>query len=424
VSPERGSGSDVVEVVQDLSRVRALFPGLARTQDGRPVVFADAPGGTQVPRQVIDAVADYLANWNANLGGAFATSARSDALLAEAHAAAAAFLGADPDEIVIGQNTTTLAFHLSRSFARMLGPGDEVVVTVLDHDANVTPWVRAAEDAGATVRRVDVRTDDCTLDLDSLDAALSDRTRLVAFTLASNAVGALTPAVEIIRRIHAAGALAVADGVHFAPHGSIDVRALDVDVLFTSPYKYFGPHMGAAFAKRELLERWIPYKVRPSPDTLPDRWETGTLSHEALAGLVAAVDYVARLRATEGERPLRERVVESMHAVTEYEGSLTRRFLTGIADIPGLALYGIADPGRWAERTPTFALRLDGHSPREAAAELGRRGIFVWDGNYYALSIMERLGLEESGGALRVGFCHYNTPDEVDRVVAELADLS
>src|SRR3954469_7050273 len=245
----------------DVAAARAQFPGLARTQEGQPVVFADAPGGTQVPQQVIDAVADYLANWNANLGGAFATTVRSDALLSEAHAAAAAFVGADPDEVVIGQNTTTLAFHLSRSFGRTLGPGDQVVDTVLDHDANVTPWVRAAEDAGATVRRVDVRTDDCTLDLDSLDAALSDRTRLVAFTLASNAVGTVTPAAEIVRRIHASGALAVADGVHFAPHGSIDVRALDVDVLFTSPYKYFGPHMGAAFAKRELLEHWMPDKV-------------------------------------------------------------------------------------------------------------------------------------------------------------------
>jgi cysteine desulfurase family protein (TIGR01976 family) len=410
------------EHATDLSFVRERFTGLARTQDGRPVVFADAPGGTQVPQQVIDAMADYLANWNANLGGAFATSARSDRVVAEAHAAGAAFLGADPDEVIVGQNTTTLAFHLARSFGRTLRPADEVVVTVLDHDANVTPWIRAAEDAGATVRLVDVREKDGTLDLESLDAALGDRTRLVAFTMASNALGTVTPAAEIVRRVHDAGALAVADAVHFAPHNSIDVRALGVDVLFTSPYKYFGPHLGVAFGRRELLERWVPYKVRPAPDALPDRWETGTLSHEALAGLSAAVDYLAGL-VEDGGSP-RDRLVAGMTAVTAYEGSLTRRFLSAAAGIPGLTLYGIADPDRWVERTPTFAFRLDSMAPRALAEELGRRGIFVWDGNYYALSIMERLGLEESGGAVRVGFCHYNTADEVDRVVAALADIA
>jgi cysteine desulfurase family protein (TIGR01976 family) len=415
------------ERVVDLSSVRTRFPGLRRTQDGRPVVFADAPGGTQVPRSVIDAVTDYLANWNANLGGAFATSARSDALLAEAHASAAAFLGADPDEVVIGQNTTTIALHLSRSFARTIGPGDEVVVTVLDHDANVTPWVRAAEDAGASVRRVDVHPEDGTLDLDSLDAALSERTRLVAFALASNALGTITPADDIVHRARGAGALVVADGVHLAPHVSIDARALGVDLLFTSPYKYFGPHLGAAFGRRELLERWVPYKVRPAPDALPDRWETGTLSHEALAGLVAAVEHVASVGSEFGEPGgdgLRALVTAGMRAITAYEGSLSRRFLAGLSAIPALTLWGVAEPDRWTERTPTFALRLDGVHPRALAEELGRRGVFVWDGNYYALSIMERLGLEESGGATRVGFCHYNTPDEVDRVLAELADIA
>jgi cysteine desulfurase family protein (TIGR01976 family) len=413
--------------VVDLSSVRVRFPGLQRVQDGRPVVFADAPGGTQVPQTVIDAIADYLSSWNANLGGVFATSARSDAVLAEAHTSAAAFLGCDPDEVVIGQNTTTIAFHLSRSFARTIGPGDEVVVTVLDHDANVTPWVRAAEDAEATIKQVDVHPEDGTLDLDSLDAALSDRTKLVAFTLASNALGTVTPAAEIVRRAHTVGALAVADGVHFAPHESIDVRALGVDLLFTSPYKYFGPHLGAAFGRRELLERWTPYKVRPAPDGLPDRWETGTLSHEALAGLVAAVDYVASLGTEFGDARgdgLRDRAAAGMRAVTAYEGSITRRFLSGLPAIPGLTLYGVDDPNRWTERTPTFAVLLDGTTPRALAEELGRRGIFVWDGNYYALSIMERLGLEDSGGATRIGFCHYHTPDEVDRVLAELADIA
>jgi cysteine desulfurase family protein (TIGR01976 family) len=283
--------------------------------------------------------------------------------------------------------------------------------------------VRAAADAGATVRWVDIRVEDGTLDLATLDDALSDRTRVVAFTMASNALGTLTPATDIARRAHEAGALAVIDAVHYAPHGPIDAAAIGADLLFTSAYKYFGPHVGVAFGRRELIERLEPDKVRPAPDSVPDRWETGTLSHEGLAGVVAAVDYLAGLGGDE-RNDRRSRVLAGMEAVRSAEGSLTRRFLGAVPSIPSCVLYGIADPDRWRERTPTFALRLGQRSPREVAEELDRRGIFAWDGNYYALAIMERLGLEESGGAVRIGFCHYNTPDEVDRVVGELTQIA
>jgi cysteine desulfurase family protein (TIGR01976 family) len=406
----------------DLSSVREGFPGLARERDRRPCVFADAPGGSQVPASVIDAMSGYLRRSNANLGGAFDTSRESDAVVVEARRAAADLLGCDADEVVFGQNTTSLAFHLSRSIARELGPGDEVVVTRLDHDANIAPWRLAAAESGATLRWVDVREEDCTLDLGSLDAALSERTRLVALTAASNAVGTLTPLAEIARRAHAVGAVVVADAVHFAPHGAIDVRALDVDVLFCSAYKFFGPHVGVMFGRRDLLAAWTPARVRPAPDTVPDRWETGTLSHEALAGLVAAVDYLASLGGSAAEGPARrDLLLAAFGAIREHEAGLSARFLEGLPG--GMRLFGVADPGRVHERTPTFALRLGDRHPRQVAEELARRGVFVWDGNYYALELMERLGLEPTGGALRVGFCHYNTQDEVARVLEDLRDL-
>jgi cysteine desulfurase family protein (TIGR01976 family) len=375
-------------------------------------VFADAPGGTQVPDTVIEAMAGYLRRSNANTGGAFDASRETDALVAEAREVAARLLGADPDEVSFGQNTTSLAFALSRSVARDLGPTDEVVVTVLDHDANVAPWLEASTDAGATVRWVDLREPECTLDTASLEAALSERTRVVAFTLASNAVGSITPAVDVVRMVHerAPRAIIVADGVHLAQHRPIDAHALGADVLFCSPYKFFGPHLGLMVARRESQARWHPYRVRPQFDTGPDRWETGTLSHEALAGLVATVEYLEW--------------VGGMEAVRAMEVPLTERFLSGLRDVPGLTLYGIADPARAEERTPTFAVRLAGWAPRTLAEELGRRGIFVWDGNYFALAVMERLGLESTGGAVRIGFCHYNTTEEVDRVLEELRALT
>ncbi len=412
----------------DPSSFRSRFPALARELDGRPCVFADAPGGSQVPDAVIAATADYLRRSNANLGGAFATSQESDALVADARRSAAAFTGVDPDEIVFGPNATSLLFTFSRSIARELGAGDEVLVTTLDHDANIAPWVTAAEDAGATVRSVDIREGDATLDLDSFDAALSGSTRVAAFTLASNAVGTIPPAADLVRRIRerAPKAIVAVDAVHLAQHRALDLHRLGADLLVCSPYKFFGPHLGILAARRELLERLHPYKVRAAEDAVPVRWETGTMDHEGLAGLVAAVGYIAGLGDALGtpQGPtLRERVAAGMEAIRRYEHRISERFLEGAARIPRARLWGIADRDRIDERTPTFALRVGDRHPAETAEALGERGIFVWDGHYYALALMERLGLQESGGAVRIGFCHYHTLGEVDRVLEELASL-
>jgi cysteine desulfurase family protein (TIGR01976 family) len=406
-----------------LAHVRSRFPALAREIDGRPAVFVDAPGGSQVPDPVIEAMAGYLRRSNANAHGAFATSQETDRLVADAHRASADLLNADADEVVFGPNATTLLFSISRSVGRTLGPGDEVVVTRLDHDANVRPWVLAAEDAGATVRWVDVREDDATLDPASFEAALSERTKIVAFTLASNAVGTITPAAELTRLVHErTPAIVACDGVHLAQHRRIDVRAIGADLVVCSPYKIFGPHLGVLFGRREVLSSLRPYKVRPAEDALPFAFETGTQNHEGFAGWVAAVEYLVGLGVGEGRRAAVADAFE--RAIVPYEASLSERFLEGIHGIAPVRLYGIADPGRLGERTPTFAIRVGEQHPAETAKTLAERGIFVWDGNYYALEIMERLGLQDSGGAVRIGFCHYNTPDEVDRVLEELATLA
>jgi cysteine desulfurase family protein (TIGR01976 family) len=375
-------------------------------------------------------MSDYLRTSNSNTHGLFDTSRETEGVIAEARRAGADITGADPDEIVLGPNATTLLLGLSRSFGRTLGPDDEVVVTMLDHDANVRPWILAAEDAGATVRWVDINDEDATLDLDSFDRALSDRTRLVAFTLASNAVGTIPRAAELARRAHEAGALVAVDGVHLAQHRSLDVRAIGADVLACSPYKFFGPHLGMLAVRRELLAEWRPYKLRPAPDQAPDRWETGTQNHEGLAGLAAAVDYLADVGrdaggpAAEAGTTRRDAVVAAFDAICAHERELSARFLAGLARMPRIRLWGIADTARIAERTPTFAIRVGEQHPAETAEELGRRGILVWDGHYYAITVMERLGLLDSGGAVRVGFCHYHSADEVDRVLDELDSLS
>ena len=411
----------------DLSQLRERFPSLRRRgPDGRPAIFADAPGGSQVPASVVEAMRDYLLSSNANTHGAFPTSQETDAVIAEARRASADFVGADADEIVFGPNATTLLFSISRAFARTLRPGDEVVVTRLDHDANIRPWALAADDAGAHVRWVDVRADDATLDLASLERALSDRTRLVACTLASNAVGTITAAADIARRVHDAGAHVAFDAVHLAQHRSIDVRALGADLLVWSAYKAFGPHVGILFARRELLSTWRPYKVRPARDDVPERWETGTLNHEGLAGTVAAVDYLAGIgRAFAGSRvdPRRDAIRAGFDAIRAHEESLTARFLEGLRAVPSARLYGIGDLARLGERTPTFALRVGDQHPLETSKLLAERGIFTWDGHYYAIELYDRLGLNDGGGAVRIGLCHYATTDEVDRIVAELAAL-
>jgi cysteine desulfurase family protein (TIGR01976 family) len=358
-----------------------------------------------------------------NTHGAFATSQETDGVVAEARRAAGDLTGADPDEIVFGPNATTLLLHVSRSFAKTLAPGDEVVVTRLDHDANVRPWVLAAADAGATVRWVDVREDDVTIDVDSYESALSPRTKLVAFTLASNAVGTIPPAADLVARAKQVGAVIAVDAVHLAQHRLPDLRGLDADILVCSPYKFFGPHLGILAARRSLLASWVPYKLVPASDDVPDRWETGTQNHEGLAGLAAAVDYLAGLAGAAGTGR-RARLTASYEAIATHERMLADRFLAGIDGLSHVRLWGIADRDRAAERTPTFAIRVGDEHPAQTAKALAARGIFVWDGDYYAREIMIRLGLLDSGGAVRVGFCHYHTPQEVDRVLEALADLS
>jgi cysteine desulfurase family protein (TIGR01976 family) len=383
--------------VLDVEAVRRRFSALHRN-----LVFFDGPGGTQVPDEVIEAIADYLRQSNANVGGPFETSTRTSALVEEAHATGGRFLGCAPEEIIFGPNMTTLNFALSRTVARELREGDEVVVTRLDHDANVAPWVELAHDLGVVVRFVDI-SDDCTLDMEDLERQLSDRTRVVAFPIASNAVGTLTDVDRIVQLAHGAGALAWADAVHYAPHGPIDVAAWGVDVLICSSYKFFGPHLGIAFARSEVLGSWRPYKVRPAPDhPVGRRFETGTQAHELLAGFVAAVEYVDSI---------------GWDAIVAHETDLGRRFLAGLP--AGCRLYGLPT---MEGRVPTFAFTVEGLDSNVAAARLSARGFGVWAGDYYAVEVMKRLGLGEDG-AVRVGILHYNTTDEVDRVLDALGSL-
>jgi cysteine desulfurase family protein (TIGR01976 family) len=381
----------------DVDAVRRLFPALASG-----TVFLDAPGGTQCPEAVADAIADYLRESNANLGGAFAASRRSDELVEQAHEAAARFLGCRAEETIFGQNMTTLNFALSRALARTLRRGDEILVTRLDHDGNVAPWLELAHDLELQVGFVEAR-DDTTLDLADLERKLSERTRVVAFPLASNAFGTLTDAARMAELAHSAGALAWADAVHYAAHAPIDVAALGVDVLFCSPYKFFGPHLGLAYGREELLRSWRPYKVRPAADEpVGHRFETGTLAHELLAGFVAAVEYLEMI---------------GWHAIGEHERTLGQRFLAGLPD--RCTLYGLPTMDG---RVPTFAFRLAGVLPRKVAELLAERDISVWDGDYYAVEGMARLGLQPDG-AVRAGFVHYNTAHEVDRLLEALAEL-
>lgn len=414
----------------DLAWVRAQFPSLKQIVNRHPAAFLDGPAGTQVPQRVIDAVRDYYEHSNANTCGAFVTSRRSDAMLASAHAAMADFLGCAADEVYFGPNMTTLTFALARSIGRDLHSGDEIIVTTLDHDANVAPWC-ALEERGVVIRRVDIREEDCTLDLADLRRKLTSRTKLVAVGYASNAVGTINPVLEIVRMAHDAGALAFIDAVHYAPHGPIDVRALDCDFLACSPYKFFGPHTGCMFGKREHLLRLRPYKVRPAAETMPDRWETGTQTHELIAGIAAAIDYIADVgrrlavqSAPEGQIPRREAIFAAYRGIRAHEMGLAAHMIEGLLKIPGLRFFGISDPARFAQRVPTVAIRLANHTPLEIATYLGDRGIFTWDGNYYALNLTERLGVEKDGGFLRIGIVHYNSREEIDRLLAALGELA
>jgi cysteine desulfurase family protein (TIGR01976 family) len=386
----------VSTVAFDVAAARRRFSAL-----DRELAFFDAPGGTQVPDEVIEAISSYMRESNANVSGPYETSRRTERLVDRSRRTAARFLGCSAEEVTFGPNMTTLNFALSRTIARTFEPGDEIVVTRLDHDGNVAPWLELAYDLDLEVRFADIR-EDCTLDLADLEAQLSDRTRIVAFPVASNAVGTLTDVPRIVALARHAGAIAWVDAVHYGPHGPIDVASWDVDVLVGSSYKFFGPHLGVAYVRRELSERWRPYKVRPAPnEPLGARFETGTLPHELLAGFVAAVEYVESI---------------GWKTIVEYERELGARFLDGLP--PNCRLYGLPT---MESRVPTFAFTVDGVGPAEAAARLGELGFAVWSGNYYALEVMKRLGLGD--GAVRVGLVHYNTAEEIDRLLDALARL-
>jgi cysteine desulfurase family protein (TIGR01976 family) len=409
----------------DVEWVREQFPALQQTVNGQPAMFFDAPGGTQVPQRVIDAISNYLATSNANTHGAFVTSERTDQIYAAAHAAMADFFNCDPDEVVFGANMTTLTFALSRAIGRELKEGDELLVTVLDHDANVSPWV-ALEHRGAKVRTADIRPADCTLDMFDLQAKIRRTTRLVAVGYAANAVGTINDVGEVVRLAHGVGAMAFIDAVHYAPHGLIDVRALDCDFLVCSSYKFFGPHLGVMYGKREHLERLRPYKLRACTEQLPDRWESGTQNHEGMAGVIAAMEYLADLgrHHVPEARTRRAALAAAYAAIVQYERELAEQLIGGLLEIPGIAFYGISDPAKFDQRTPTVAIRMEGYTPRELAARLGERGMFTWDGNYYAIDLAERLGVQQSGGMLRIGLAHYNTSAEVERLLEELKALA
>lgn len=418
-----------------VSDVRRQFPALARQIGGQAAVYFDGPAGSQVPQVVAEAVTHCLLRTNANTCGQFATSRESGELLAEAHAAAADFVGcADPGEVAFGPNMTTLTFAFSRALSKSWQPGDEVIVTRSDHDANVTPWVLAARDAGASVRYVPLRAEDCTLDLDAYHKLLNSKTKLVAVGCASNASGTVHPLREMISAAHDVGAEVFLDAVHFAPHLPLDVIAWDCDYLACSAYKFFGPHVGLLWGRRERLEALPAYKVRPAPDELPGKWMTGTGNHEGIAGTLAAINYLASLSgesfasgngapSTTTPSPSRRKaLLAAFECIIAYEQPLTVQLLAGLAEMPSIKVRGITDPARMDERVPTIAFTHERFSPRQIAAFLGDRGIFVWDGNYYALELFQALKLEPAG-AVRVGILHYNTAEEVQRLLGALAEL-
>jgi len=408
----------------DVGWVREQFPSLQLKVNGRQAAFLDGPAGTQVPRQVMDAIRKYFLEANANTYGAFLTSRRTNEMIVNTRAAMAELFNCSSEEVVFGQNMTTITLGLARAIGRELKPGDEILLTILDHDANYSPW-RVLEEKGVVIRTVDIRESDCRLDLDDLKSKLSSRTKLVAVGYASNIVGTINPIAEITKLAHAAGALIYVDAVHYAPHGPIDVKTLDCDFLVCSPYKFFGPHMGTLYGKKEQLERFKPYKVRPAADSVPECWETGTQVQELIAGIYAAVEYIAELgrRCDPSAKTRREALLAAYRSTVAYERALVTKLVAGLLAIPGLQFFGITEPQRFGQRCSTVSFRLPKGTPTEAATFLGDRGIFTWDGNFYALNLTERLGVEKSGGVLRVGLVHYNTVEEIDRLFRGLKDF-
>jgi cysteine desulfurase family protein (TIGR01976 family) len=423
-------------VTMDLSAIRDQFPTLrAQAKQSSPVVFFDNPGGTQIAQSSLDRVLGYLTECNANHGGAFQTSQQSDSILEEAHAAMADFYNAkQPEEIIFGNNMTTLTLHISRSLARTWNPGDGIVVTRLDHDANITPWVLAAQDRGCEVRFVDFHPEDGTLNLEDMEKALEGKPRLVAIGYASNALGTINPVEKIVRMAHEAGALVYVDAVQYAAHGPIDVQKLGCDFLVSSAYKFFGTHAGILFGRYDILSELFAYKVRPAPNNLPGKFETGTQNHEGIAGVLGAIEYFEWVGKNFG-RDYAEKyssqfynrrlyLKQALEAIRNYEFEISRAVLEVLEEMPGTTVFGIRDLNRLAERVPTVSFTLKGWDPRRVAEKLGEAGIFVWDGNYYALAVTERLGLEQTGGMVRVGPVHYNTLNEVERLRKALERLA
>jgi len=408
----------------DVKWARSQFPSLAQAVNGQPAVFLDGPGGTQVPQRVIDAISQYLGRNNANTGGAYQTSRNTDRMIAGARAAMGDFLNCDPDEVVLGPNMTTLTYAISRAIGEQLGPGDEIVLTLLDHDANFSPW-KALEEKGVTIRAAAFNRADCTIDMNDLAGRINNRTRVVAVGYASNAVGTINHVADVVRLAREAGALSYIDGVHYAPHGLIDVRALDCDFLACSTYKFFGPHMGVLYGKREHLKRFKPYKVRPNTDNIPNCWEWGTLNHECIAGIGACIDYWEELgrRAKAGVGSRREAIVAAHEAIHPHERAMMDRMISGLLELPGLTLYGISDVRQFERRCATVAVRVEGFTPLQLATKLGERGFFTWDGNYYALNLTEQLDVESSGGFLRIGLVHYNTMEEVEKLLNAMREI-
>lgn len=415
----------------DIQTVRRQFPSL-----DRPAIFFDNPGGTQIAKQSLDRINRYLLECNANHEGAFATSIASDRALDEAHRAMADFYHASsPDEIVFGANMTTLTLHISRSISREWREGDEIAVTRLDHDANVTPWILAAQDRGVKVHWVDFDVEDGVLNLDDLQKILERKPRLLAVGYASNSLGTINPVQKIVKMAHDAGTLVYVDAVQYAPHGPIDVQKLGCDFLVSSAYKFFGAHSGILYGKRDLLEKLFAYKVRPATNRLPGKFETGTQNHEGIAGVLGAIEYFEWVGrefggkfvegfAGDNYQGRRLELKKAMTAIHAYEYELGRALLSALESVPGLRLYGLTDLHRLEERVATFSFRLKDLHPRQVAEKLAQEGIYVWDGNYYAINVTERLGLEEDGGMVRVGAVHYNTLEEVERLKEALTKIA
>ena len=415
----------MIDSTFNVERVRSQFPSLSRMLDGKQAIYFDGPAGSQVPRSVVDRISDCMLHHNANRSGRFVTSREVDEIMNHCHQVLCDFVGAaSPESIAFGPNMTSLTLQFSRALAKEWRPGDRILVSSLDHDANFTPWVLAAKDAGAEVKVIRIRTSDATLDLASLDELLNERTRLVAVTAASNAVGSLTPIREIAKRVHSVGAELFVDAVHMAPHKSMDVTDWNCDYLVCSAYKFFGPHIGVLYGRKDRMQFLIPYKLRPAPDSLPGRWMTGTQNHACIAGAAAAVDYMASLSPIPADHQnRRERLIDAMSIISNYETELISKLLEGLLSIPRFKVFGITDPNRMSERAPTVSFQVAGATSIEVAQRLGDQGVFAWHGNYYALPLTESLGTEPAG-MVRLGCMHYNTLEEVERTLDLLRTMS